>query len=142
MSPAMFANYAVAAFMVFDSDILIWCFRGNRKALEMIGSEQERALSIVSYMELVQGARSLVEVREIRRFLRDNAFRILPLDEAMSHLAASLMESHALRVGLQVADALIAATAREVGEVLATGNVRHFRPIAGLRLKTFRPNGA
>jgi predicted nucleic acid-binding protein len=91
-------------------------------------------------MELVQGARSLVEVREIRRFLRDNTFRILPLDEAMSHLAASLMEAHALRSGLRVADALIAATARETGEVLVTGNIRHFRRIAGLRLKTFRPN--
>jgi len=128
--------------MIFDTDILIWCFRGNRRALEMIGSEQERAVSIVSFMELVQGARSLVEVREIRRFLRDNTFRILPLDEAMSHLAASLMEAHALRSGLQVADALIAATARETGEILATGNIRHFRPIAGIRLKTFRPNAA
>jgi len=108
----------------------------------MIGSEQERALSIVSFMELVQGARSLVELREIRRFLRDNTFRILPLDEAMSHLAASLTEAHALRSGLQVADALIAATARETGEILATGNVRHFRPVAGLRLKTFRPGSA
>lgn len=108
----------------------------------MIGSERERALSIVSFMELVQGARSLVEVREIRRFLRDNTFRILPLDESMSHLAASLMEAHALRSGLQVADALIAATARETGEILTTGNIRHFRPIPGLRLKTFRPNAA
>ena len=128
--------------MIFDTDILIWCFCGNRRALEMIGSEQERALSIVSFMELVQGARSLVEFGEIRRFLRDNAFRVLPLDEAISHLAASLMEAHALRSGLQVADALIAATARETGEILATGNVRHFRPIAGLRLKTFRPGSA
>ena len=128
--------------MIFDADILIWCFRGNRKALELIGAERERALSIVSFMELVQGARSLMELREIRRFLRANAFRILPLDESTSHLAASLMEAHALKSGLQVADALIAATARETGEIVATGNVRHFRPIAGLRLKTFRPDSA
>jgi len=140
MSRAMCANCVGAASVIFDTDILIWCFRGNPRALEMIGSEQERALSIVSFMELVQGARSLVEVREIRRFLRDNTFRILPLDEAMSHLAASLMEVHAVRSGLQVADALIAATARGHGEILATGNIRHFRPVAGLRLKTFRPN--
>jgi predicted nucleic acid-binding protein len=108
----------------------------------MLGSEEERALSIVSFMELVQRARSLGEVTEIRRFLRDNTFRIFPLDEAMSHLAASMMEAHALRSGLQVADALIAATARETGEILATGNIRHFRPIPGLRLKAFRPKEA
>jgi predicted nucleic acid-binding protein len=141
MSRATSASCGGAAFMIFDTDVLIWCFRGNRRALEMIGSDLERALSIVSFMELVQGARSLTEVREIRRFLRDNAFQILPLDEARSHLAASLMETHALRSGLQVADALIAATARDTGEILATGNSRHFRPIAGLRLKTFRPSG-
>jgi len=74
--------------MIFDTDILIWCFRGNQRALETIGSAQERALSIVSFMELMQDARSLVELREICYFLRDNAFRILPIDEAMSHLAA------------------------------------------------------
>jgi len=52
------------------------------------------------------------------------------------------MEAHALKGGLQVADAIIGATARETGEILATGNIRHFRPIAGLRLKIFRPNPA
>jgi predicted nucleic acid-binding protein len=86
--------------MIFDTDVLIWCFRGNRRALGMIGSDRERFLSIVSFMELVQGARSLTEVKEIRRFFRDNTFRILPLDEAKSHLAASLMQAHAVRSGL------------------------------------------
>jgi hypothetical protein len=43
-------NCAGAASMIFDTDILIWCFRGNRRALEMIGSDQERALSIVSFI--------------------------------------------------------------------------------------------
>jgi predicted nucleic acid-binding protein len=58
----------------------------------------------------------------------------------MSHLAATLMEEHALPHGLQVADALIAATARETMSVLATGNVRHFRVIPRLELKAFRPS--
>ena len=57
----------------------------------------------------------------------------------MSHLPASLMEAHAFSCGLQVADALIAATAREAGEILATGNIRHFRPIAGCACGPFVP---
>jgi len=48
------------------------------------------------------------------------------------------VEEHALKDGLQVADALIAATAREHGLILATGNVRHFRSIPTLSLKAFR----
>lgn len=142
MSRATCAGFAAAVSMIFDTDVLTWCFCGDQRALAAIGSEKERAISIISLMELVQGARSLVEVAEIRRFLRDNSFRILPVNEAMSPLAASLMETHALRSGLQVADALIAAAARESGEILMTGNVRHLRPIPGLRLKAFRARTA
>ncbi len=75
----MCENCAGAGCMIFDTDILIWCFRGDRRALDFIGSEQERALSIVSFMELIQGARFALEVREIRRFVRENALRIVPL---------------------------------------------------------------
>ena len=142
MLRATCAGFAAAVSMIFDTDVLIWCFRGDQRALAAIESEKERAISIISLMELVQGARSMVEVAEIRRFLRVNSFRILPVNEAMSHVAASLMETHALRSGLQVADALIAAAARESGEILMTGNVRHFRPIPGLRVKTFRARTA
>ena len=64
--------------------------------------------------------------------------RIIPISESASHLAATLMEELSLRAGLQVADALIAATARERSEVLLTGNIRHFRAIPQLELKAFR----
>jgi predicted nucleic acid-binding protein len=58
----------------------------------------------------------------------------------MSHLALTLVEDHALKDGLQMADALIAATARETATILATGNIRHFRSVPTLRLKAFRAN--
>ena len=92
-------------------------------------------------MELFQGARSRSEIKIIRRFLQENAFRVIPLNEPISHLAATLMEEHALSGGLQIPDALIAATARETGSALATANVRHFRVIPGLEVKPFRPVG-
>ena len=41
----------------------------------------------------------------------------------------------------KLGDALIAATALEHDETLITGNIRHFRPIHGLKLKTFRHAG-
>jgi hypothetical protein len=54
-------------------------------------------------------------------------------------VALSLIEAHAVGKGLRVADALIAATAREAALPLATVNARHFRVIAGLDVKVFRP---
>jgi predicted nucleic acid-binding protein len=69
----------------------------------------------------------------------DLEVRLVPIDESISYLAASLFEDHRLVDGLGITDALIAATARENGETLATGNIRHFRGIPNLSLKTFRP---
>src|SRR4029077_4977582 len=98
--------------MIFDTDVLIWFFRGNQAAAELLDGQAERALSIVSMMELYQGARSRQESRAIRQFLQNNNFRVIPINESISHLAATLVEDHALKDGLGVADALIAATAR------------------------------
>jgi len=125
--------------VIFDTDVLIWFFRGDRRAAELIESVPEREASIISLMELIQGARSRTEIRVIRHFFREHGVRLLPVNESVSHSAASLMEEHAMSSGLQIADALIAATAREAGSALITGNVRHFRVIPGLELKAFRP---
>jgi predicted nucleic acid-binding protein len=125
--------------MIFDTDVLIWFFRGNQAAAELLDGQAERALSIVSMMELNQGARSRQESRAIRQFLQNNNFRVIPINESISHLAATLVEDHALKDGLGVADALIAATARESGTIFATGNVKHMRSIPALELKAFRP---
>src|SRR5256885_16663237 len=109
---------------MFDTDVLIWFFRGNGRAAQLIERETDRTVSIVSVMELYQGARSQDEIRTIRRFLHDNSFRVIPVSEAMSHLALTLVEDHALKDGLQMADALIAATARQTATILATANLR------------------
>ena len=61
----------------------------------------------------------------------------LPLTPAISNRAVSLMESLALSHGLQLGDALIAATALEHSVPLLTGNGRHFAAIDGLHIARF-----
>ncbi len=125
--------------MIFDSDVLIWLSRYDAAAIELVDAERDRAVSIVSLMELMQGVRSKAEMRTTKLFFHQLKFRVLPLSESIGHIAASLIEEHSFSCGLGIQDALIAATAREAGETLATANVRHFRPIANLDLKPFRP---
>lgn len=125
--------------MIFDTDVLIWASRGNIKAARAIDAAQDRALTIVSYMELLQGARSKLEIRQIQQSLRQLEFRILPLSEAIGAAAAALIEQHALAHGIQLADALIAATAIDSGRQFCTGNSKHFRSIHGLSCVAFRP---
>jgi predicted nucleic acid-binding protein len=92
-------------------------------------------------MELLQGARSKLEARQIQQSLQRLKFRILPLSETIGAGAAALIEQYALAHGIQVTDALIAATAMESGLPLCTGNVKHFRAIRRLSCVPFRAEG-
>jgi len=42
--------------MIFDTDIIIWIQRGNKKAGELVDADDDRCISILSYMELLQNA--------------------------------------------------------------------------------------
>lgn len=125
--------------MIFDTDVLIWASRGNERAARAIDAAPDRGLSVVSLMELLQGARSKRESLQIRHSLRQLQFRILPLSDAIGAAAVGLIEEHSLTHGIQLADALIAATAIDAGLALCTGNAKHFRPIRGLSPVAFRP---
>jgi predicted nucleic acid-binding protein len=126
--------------MIFDTDVLIWCFRGDPKASRKIDSTSHKQISMVTLMELLQGARNQSEQRQIRNFLSQTGFTVLPLTDEIGHRASILIETHALAGGLQLADALIAATALEHGSELCTGNAKHYRIVKELDLRVFRPS--
>lgn len=125
--------------MLFDTDILIWVQRGNRKAAQLIDGAEERLISILTYMELLQAAKDKRQHAVIKRYVRDLSFSILPLTEGVGHRALVYVEEYGLSSGMRAGDAIVAATATENGLTLATGNARHFRPIKDLSLKIFRP---
>jgi predicted nucleic acid-binding protein len=125
--------------MTFDSDVLIWFTRDDPEAIACIDRTQDRSLSVVSLMEVLQGARSRTEMQTFLKSMRLLGFRTLPLTESIGNAALALIEEHALSTGLHLEDALIAATAIENGEALISANDRHFRAIRRLELKTFRP---
>jgi predicted nucleic acid-binding protein len=110
--------------MIFDTDVLIWASRGNERAARAIDAVPDRALAIVSLMELIEGARSKLEARQIKQSLHQLQFRVLPLSEAIGAAAAALIEQHALAHGIELADALIAATAMKTGLSFCTGNAK------------------
>ncbi|MCW7540066.1 PIN domain-containing protein [Aquabacterium sp. A7-Y] len=62
---------------------------------------------------------------------------LLPLTEAITQRARPLMETLTLSHGLQMGDALIAATAQEHGLAVLTGNVKHFAAVPGSLIETF-----
>jgi predicted nucleic acid-binding protein len=50
-----------------------------------------------------------------------------------------LIDELALSHGLRLADALIGATAIEIGATLLTSNVEHFSAVEGLQIEVFVP---
>jgi predicted nucleic acid-binding protein len=125
--------------VLFDTDVLIWVLRGNREAAKIVEASEGRRVSVVTYMELLQGARDRREVKSIKAFLADLAFEMLPLSENIGHRASIYLEEYGLKVSMCVADALLAATAVESHETLCTGNRKHYSPISELNLRVFRP---
>ena len=125
--------------MIFDADVLIWALRGNKPAGLALNEAPLREVSVVAYMELLQGAHDKEEMREIKAFLGRQGFRTLPLTEDIGRRAAIYMEEYGLAVALSPDDALIAATCVENRLPLCTGNQRHFKAIRELGLKPFKP---
>ena len=125
--------------MLFDTDVIIWALHGNTKAAEIIDQADESKISIVSYMELMQGSLNKKDLRMTKAFLNDLGFRILPLTEEIGNRAAFYMEELVLSTGLGVPDSLIAAVAVEHGLILCTGNAKHYKAITDVELTIFRP---
>ena len=125
--------------LLVDTDVLIWYLRGNMAATRLLDSLAEPVLSAVTYMELAQGCRDKRELLLLQRDLGDRRAIILPLDTLISARAVSLIEALALSNGLQLADALIAATGLVHGLPLATANAKHFVAVERLLVERFVP---
>jgi hypothetical protein len=126
--------------LILDTDILVWVLRENSPALRFVDSipSEHRNLSAVTYLELLYGTHDARDLRCVKELVADIFAEVVPVSEEISRTAIRLMEEFVLACGLGVSDAIIAATALERHEPLATGNQRHFRLVPGLELKIFR----
>lgn len=124
--------------MIFDTDIIIWIQRGNKKAADLVDADDDRCISIHSYMELLQNAQNKQQQVVIKNYLREMDFTILPLSENIGHRASIYVEEYSLSDGIAAADAIIAATAIENNQILVSGNSKHYKPIHDLNFKRFQ----
>jgi predicted nucleic acid-binding protein len=125
--------------VIFDTDILIWVQRGNRNAARLIDNVEDRYLSIQSYMELLQGAKNKLQHKNVKDFISDFGFSVLPLSENIGHRALIYVEEYALSSGMRAGDAIIAATAVENNLTMVSSNAKHFKVVKELQLRVFKP---
>ena len=123
--------------ILIDSDVLIWFTRAHPLARIRLTALTPWRISTITYLELAQGCRSKQELATAKRGLALGGTEIIPLTPAISERAMRLIDEYTLSDGLQLADALIAATAIEHGFTLLSGNIRHFGSIETLKLERF-----
>jgi len=125
--------------MIIDTDVLIWYMRGNEKAYEIIENSNTFFISVVTYIELVQGMRNKEELNNLRGAFRGWNAQILYLSEEISAKAMFYVEQHFLSHSIQLADALIGATAIANGFPILTANDKHYKIMKDIQIKKFRP---
>lgn len=104
---------------LFDTNILIDHLNAIPQAREEIGRFENRAVSIITWMEVMVGADADL-VEPTRRFLE--GFKVIALDDEIARRAVALRRTHRIKLP----DAVIWATAQTHGWLLVTRNTRDF----------------
>lgn len=105
--------------VLFDTCILIDYLRGIVPARTECDRHADRAISIVTWMEVLAGATAANEA-DTRTLLL--YFQLLPLTEEVAERAVTIRRKHKMKLP----DAIIKATAEMDGRVLITRNTRDF----------------
>jgi len=111
-----------------DSDILIWHLRGEAKALRFL-----QELSVSREYELWTGALQRAELVFFMRPDEERAtelflsqFATAPLDQKIVDTAGRFFRQWRPSHGIDINDALLAATAIETGGHVFTLNIKHY----------------
>lgn len=121
--------------ILVDTDILIDILRGKETTAELLNqlrTSHSLGTSIIVVMELIAGCRNKSEMACAEELF--SRFEVILITESMSQRAADMLTKYRLGHGLQIPDALIAATALERSIPLLTRNRKHFSCIAELKL--------
>jgi len=125
--------------VIIDTDVLIWYLRGNENAQKIINANIPFKMSVINYMELLQGMKNKNELRTFQKYLKKWSIEIIQINENISNRAMFFMEDYCMSHLMKLGDAIIAATALEYREFLLTANDRHYEFIPNIQINKFRP---
>lgn len=105
---------------VFDTNILVDYLNGVSAASREMEQYEEVVISIVTWMEVLAGADNIEEEMVMREFL--SRFKVQPLEKNLAERAVKIRRQQKLKLP----DAIIWATAKELGRILVTRNTKDF----------------
>lgn len=111
--------------LLFDTDVLIEYLRGKDDAQTYIDDIQDEVyMSSISVAELYAGVRKGEESRKLEIFIE--TFEVISLNKNIAKNGGLYRNQYKPSHGTGLADALIAATAKEIGAQVVTFNIKHF----------------
>lgn len=125
--------------MLIDSDVFIWALKGNQQAIQVFDDAETLEISVIAYMEIIQGARGKAELKAFKNDLKRFEVRIIHLNDEISKLALKLVTTFYHSHSVELKDALIGATGVIHNLPLTTANYKHFKHIEGLEIQVFKP---
>ncbi len=125
--------------MIIDTDVLVWYLRGNERSRIVVEGNIPFSISVITYMELMQGMKNKDEMKAFKRQIHKWNVDIIQIDAEISSRAMFYVQEYALSHSMMLADGLIAATAVQNGEILLTANDKHYRFIPTIECKKFDP---
>jgi len=126
--------------LIIDTDVLVWYLRGNEAAKQAVEENIPFSISVVTYMELVQGMINKAEMKKFQKQLQTWNVNIIQIDKEISARAMFYVQEYALSHSMMLADGLIAATVVQYGEVLLTANDKHYKYLPTIEVKKFDPS--
>ncbi len=126
--------------MIIDTDVLIWYLRGSEAAKRAVEANIPFSISVVTYMELVQGMINKAEMKKFQKQLQAWNVNIIQIDKEISARAIFYVQEYALSHSMMLADGLMAATVVQYGEVLLTANDKQYKYLPTIEVKKFDPD--
>ncbi len=112
-----------------DTDVTINYLRGKDKSkgflMRIINGEVEGFFSVITEAELLSGARDTKDEASIYDVL--DVMEAIEVGRDIAITAGKLRRKYYAAYNTELPDAIIAATAKERGLILATANEKHFR---------------
>ena len=124
--------------MIIDTDVLIWYSRGYQEAINALHSLERFSISVVTYIEIVQGVRNKKELNAFKKALGILNAQIIQIDELVSTKAMFYVEQYALSHSMELANALIGASAVIKQLPLLTGNEKHYKHLPEIKIQKFQ----
>ncbi len=104
---------------LFDTNILVDYLRGIPAAREEFGRHQEKAISIITWMEVMVGASASLQ-RGTRSFL--DGFTVIDIDRQVAERAVMLRQAHRIKLP----DAIVWGSAQVHSMLFVTRDTRDF----------------